>query len=235
MSPRRDLPVGLSTRLPPGQRSVAWSRFGLPRFAHRVAPVPERPVLQVRGAVAVPLDLDVAELHQLTRYEQTSTLHCVTTWSTTGLTWSGVRFAEVLGYLTELAEPAPTADWLLLRGLDGYRCCLHRADARRPSVLLADRLDGRPLTAAEGAPLRLVAPELYGYKGVRQLVGVEFATQPRAGSAGWAEHPRGRVALEERSPLLPGALWRVLWRAALPWVRLAYPPAPTGGPIRRQG
>jgi len=54
------------------------------------------------------------------------------------------------------------------------------------------------------------------------VVAVEYRRRWSAGSAGWMEHPRARVAAEERSALLPGPVWRRVWRLALPLARRPY-------------
>ncbi len=40
----------------------------------------------------------------------------------------------------------------------------------KPDVLLADQLDGQPLSIEHGAPLRLVAPAHYGYRDQRYKI-----------------------------------------------------------------
>jgi DMSO/TMAO reductase YedYZ molybdopterin-dependent catalytic subunit len=40
--------------------------------------------------------------------------------------------------------------------------------------MLAHHMDGAPLTRAHGAPLRLVIPEMYGYKNVKWLSRIEL-------------------------------------------------------------
>src|SRR6185436_19658550 len=89
------------------------------------------------------------------------------------------------------------------------------ADLLAPDVLLADRLDGEPLSIAHGAPLRLVAPAHYGYKSIKHLNRIEF----RRSSAGYRpigfrfmQHPTARVANEERGQWFPGWLLRRLYR-----------------------
>jgi DMSO/TMAO reductase YedYZ molybdopterin-dependent catalytic subunit len=46
----------------------------------------------------------------------------------------------------------------VFRRLDRHQSVVLLEDAPADGVLLADRLDGRPLDAAHGAPLRLVSP-----------------------------------------------------------------------------
>jgi DMSO/TMAO reductase YedYZ molybdopterin-dependent catalytic subunit len=208
--------------LPPGQSAAPLAPFGLPAFASRRPRVPDLPVVTVTGAVRRPAQLPAVELIRLGRAETRAGLHCVTTWSALGLRWEGVPFAAVHAHLTGHVEPGRAARWVTFTGLDGYRSTLLLDDALDPGVLLADVLDGAPLTPDHGAPLRLVAPAHYGYKSVKHLCAIEYRTGYDPGSAGWKAHPRGRAALEERSRYLPGRLWRPLWRALLPRARAAY-------------
>ena len=45
-------------------------------------------------------------------------------------------------------------------------------------VMLAYAMDGKPLSREHGAPLRLVIPEMYGYKGVKWLNHITLLDQP---------------------------------------------------------
>jgi DMSO/TMAO reductase YedYZ molybdopterin-dependent catalytic subunit len=116
----------------------------------------------------------------------------------------------------------PDAGWIVVTGLDGYRSCLALADALADDVLLADTLDGAPLTPEQGAPLRLVAPAHFGYRSVRSVCAIEYRTRYDPGSAGWMAHRRARVAREERSALFPGRVWRPVWRLAVAPLRRRY-------------
>lgn len=209
--------------LPPGQQATKLERFGLPQFARRRVEPPARPVLTVTGEVRRPTQFDLGDLLDgLPRREQRSDLHCVTTWSALDLTWSGVAFGDVVHRVASLVQPHPRAGWLLVSGLDGFQSCLLLEDALAEDVLVADGLAGVPLCSEHGAPMRLVAPAQYGYKSVKHVVGLEYCRAYPGGSAGWKEHPRGRVAREERSRLLPGPIWRRAWAWALPHVRRLY-------------
>ncbi|RRO15502.1 molybdopterin-binding oxidoreductase [Saccharopolyspora rhizosphaerae] len=209
--------------LPPGQRRAELERFGLPEFAGRVGVVPERPVLTVQGAVRYPAQFDLAELlGGLPELEQCSDLHCVTTWSALDLRWSGVRFRDLAAGIAEEVRPHPRARWLVATGLDGFRSCSSLDDVLAEKVLAATRLNGVPLGPEHGGPLRLVSPDQYGYKSVKHLVALEYRLTYESGSAGFREHPRARVAREERSRYLPGPVWRRVWAAALPLARRPY-------------
>jgi len=210
-------------RLPPGQRADQLRRFGLPQFAGVRPQLPADPVLTVTGLVARPLQLRVSEvMEHLGRREQRSDLHCVTTWSARDLHWGGLPFSVLHDQLVTRAAVRSSAQSVLFRGMDGYRSCLLHADCMAEDVLIADTLADAPLTVASGAPLRLVAPAHYGYKSVKHLYAIEYRRDHDAGPAGWTAHPRGQVALEERSRYLPGRAWRPLWGAALTAVRRGY-------------
>ncbi len=80
-----------------------------------------------------------------------------------------------------------------------------------PDVLLADQMNGECLSFEHGAPLRLIAPSHYAYKSMKHITGIEFWSEFKPGP-GLLEHPRARVALEERGRLVPGRLLRHLYR-----------------------
>jgi DMSO/TMAO reductase YedYZ molybdopterin-dependent catalytic subunit len=213
----------MDRQLPPGQVVAPLRRFGLPQFA-RVRPEPAaRPVVTVFGAVVRPTQIPLDDLMGLGRYrEQRSDLHCVTTWSALDLAWAGVPFRGVHEALSSRVGVARSAAWVTFVGLDGYRACLRLDDALAGDVLLADRIDGVPLDAAHGAPVRLISPAQYGYKSVKHVCAIEYGRAYHPGSARYAAHPRGRVAEEERSRCLPGPLWRLIWRRLQPRVRRSY-------------
>ena len=207
-------------RLPPGQRAGELVRFGLPRFARRSVLSELDPTITVGGAVNRAGTLSVDDvMHSRPRREQVSDLHCVTTWSVVGMLWAGVAFRDVHAHIEQEFGVDPRAEWVTVRGLDGYRACLRLDDLLAVDILLADRLDDVPLTSEFGAPVRLVTPGHYGYKSVRQVCRIDYRAAYDPGSAGWLAHPRGRVAFEERSRVLPGRMWRPVWRAAVRPIR----------------
>jgi DMSO/TMAO reductase YedYZ molybdopterin-dependent catalytic subunit len=202
--------------LPSGQReSDHFPRFGLPRFATRFPRDPGSVELRIDGNVKESIAVSAA-LRQLPRVSQSSDFHCVTTWSRRSLRWSGVRFADFFEHIVVPgAGPDNDATFVVLRCQDGYRCCLPLADLLADDVLLADTLDGEPLTIEHGAPLRLVAPMHYGYKSAKHVSRVEFWRDDRGyrpAGLRFMEHPRARVALEERGRVVPGLVLRFLYR-----------------------
>jgi DMSO/TMAO reductase YedYZ molybdopterin-dependent catalytic subunit len=113
------------------------------------------------------------------------------------------------------AAPRQGAGFVVLRAQDGYRSCLLLEDLLAADVLLADALNGQPLPIEHGAPLRLVAPAHYGYKSVKHLSRIEFCFDDRGyrpAAFRFMEHPRARVAFEERGRWIAGWLLRFLYR-----------------------
>jgi DMSO/TMAO reductase YedYZ molybdopterin-dependent catalytic subunit len=207
--------------LPPGQHRVD----GFPRFGtrlHRRAPaVPIDPVIEIGGAVTEQFCVPLAVLATFPRREVTADLHCVAGWSATDLHWEGVEFAPFFHRIIEPAiAQAASVTHLVFGGLDGYRSVVTMDDALLANVLIADRLDGRPLDDDHGAPARLVSPDQYGFISTKHLCRIELHTVEPAERYGHlppidrlilrgplAPHPRARVWKEERHRHLPA--WSV--------------------------
>jgi DMSO/TMAO reductase YedYZ molybdopterin-dependent catalytic subunit len=132
--------------------------------------------LRIDGLVRTPVTLSYDELLALPRAHQVSDFHCVTGWSVHGVRWTGVRLHELL----RLAGPLPAAHAIrFVSAEEPYDDSLTLEQALLPDVLLAYRMDGRPLSRPHGAPARIVIPEMYGYKGVKWLARMELvADQP---------------------------------------------------------
>lgn len=210
----------VSTPLPPGQReAAAFHRFGLTQFATRFPNETTRCVLDVLGNVTHELHLMDALLG-LPRVEQVCDFHCVTTWSYRALRWEGVRFRDFYTHVIQpQAAPNANATLVALRGQDGARTGLLLEDLLAPDVLLADRLNGHPISLDHGAPVRLIAPAHYGYKSVKHLSRIEFRNPDagyQASGLSFMDHPRARVAREERGRVFPGWLLRYLYRPLIP-------------------
>ncbi len=210
----------MNESLPPGQRATAeFPRFGLTKFARRFPNETGTLELKIMGSVEHQLHLaDV--LNGLPRVEQVCDFHCVTTWSRRSLHWGGVRFVDFYErVVVPRAGPRSQATLVALRGQDGARTGMLLVDLLTPDVLLADTLDGQPLTVEHGAPLRLIAPAHYAYKSVKYLSEIEFRLEDagyRVSAFQFMDHPRARVALEERGRSVPGWLLRYLYRPLVP-------------------
>ncbi len=207
-------------KLPAGQIARDdFPRFGLTQYAERYPARPNHRALSITMPGRETHVLDDA-LAGLPRTTQLADFHCVTTWSRLGLRWSGVRFSD---FVRERIAPLPgfaaTFPGVIMRAQDGYRTSMLREDLMADDVLIADTLDGEPLSIAHGAPFRLVAPGHYGYKSLKHLTAIEFcsvAPHVNKGLLAFLDHPRARVAREERGRWLPGGLLRRLYRPFIP-------------------
>jgi DMSO/TMAO reductase YedYZ molybdopterin-dependent catalytic subunit len=136
--------------------------------------------LELDGAVKSPASLDYRELLALPKVEQVSTFHCVTGWTVHNVAWGGVRIKDVLAQVT------PHADAHALRFVSAenpYDDYLTLDQASLGDVMLAYEMDGKPLPREHGAPLRLVIPDMYGYKNVKWLNRIELV--PRESKGYW--------------------------------------------------
>jgi len=134
--------------------------------------------LSVGGLVEQPVSFTYDQLRSLPRAEQVSTFHCVTGWTVQNVHWAGVRMHDVLAQARPLASghalefvsmEQPYIDFLTLR------------QASLRDVMLAYEMDGKPLPREHGAPLRLIIPEMYGYKNVKWLDRIDVVPQADAG------------------------------------------------------
>ena len=115
--------------------------------------------------------------------------------------WLGVLTADVL----KRAGVRPTADQILSTSVDGMTISTPVAALQDDrGALLAVAMDGKPLTAEHGFPVRMVTPGLYGYVGattwVTRLTATTYAARrpyrsdrgraERQGAAGWGACPR---------------------------------------------
>jgi sulfoxide reductase catalytic subunit YedY len=116
--------------------------------------------------------------------ERVYRMRCVEGWSMV-IPWLGLPLGKVLAAFRPtsrakfvafrtLADAAqmpelryPTLEW-------PYREGLRIDEAMHPLALLATGMYGRALPNQNGAPLRLVVPWKYGFKGIKAIVGIEF-------------------------------------------------------------
>ncbi|MFD9957665.1 molybdopterin-dependent oxidoreductase [Amycolatopsis sp. NPDC058986] len=189
--------------------------------------MPENPAIALSGVVRGRQEVRLAELSQLPRREIVADFHCVAGWTATDLRWEGVRFANFYRLFVEPAlEPDTTVTHLAFEGLDEVASVVELRDALADDVLLADRLNGRPLAGDHGAPIRLICPARYGYLSIKHLCLIEVcSTLPvhRLG-AGVVDrlieaHPRARVWHEERHARIAGRLVRPFYRALIRPIR----------------
>jgi DMSO/TMAO reductase YedYZ molybdopterin-dependent catalytic subunit len=174
--------------VPSGGWRIYTVSGSLPRFDERTWR------LKIGGEVRRPVEYTYRQLLALPKVEQVSTFHCVTGWTVEDVHWGGVRLHDVLA----AAEPQATAHAIQFESFEKpYVDSLTLDQASLGDVMLAYEMDGRQLPRAHGAPLRLVIPEMYGYKNVKWLSGINLV--PRALDGYWEQLGYDRDAWVGRS------------------------------------
>jgi DMSO/TMAO reductase YedYZ molybdopterin-dependent catalytic subunit len=154
--------------------------------------------LRIGGLVEQPVSLTYDELRALPRAEQVSNFHCVTGWSVNHVHWGGVRIGDVLAH----AQPQAAGHALRFVSMEvPYVDYLTLQQASLRDVMLAYEMDGRPLPREHGAPVRLIIPEMYGYKSVKWLQQIDVV--PRAVDGYWENLGYDRDAWIGGSKVIP--------------------------------
>ena len=125
----------------------------------------------VGGHVQHPTTFTWAQFADLPTAHQVTDFHCVTGWTVGGVHWAGVRMQTIW----DIVKPLPSARYANFVSLEEpYVDTLSLRQTTLPDVMLAHHMDDAPLTRAHGAPVRLVIPEMYGYKNVKWLTRIEL-------------------------------------------------------------
>ena len=148
--------------------------------------------IEIGGLCAKPAKYEVNDLIKAVGgIEQRNYRHrCVEAWSMV-IPWDGFALAK----LVALAEPKAEAKFIQFNSfLDPKQCPGQRSqdypwpytegltlpEATNELAFLATGLYGKPLANQNGAPIRLVVPWKYGFKGAKSLVRIDFVTdQPK--------------------------------------------------------
>ena len=153
--------------------------------------------LDVAGLVKQPLSLTLDQVKARPRQEVTFTIECS---GNTGLpffwggignaTWAGTPLAPLLqeaGILDagkEVVFYAHDGGTQKVRDMDlkqPFARSLSIAEAMNPNILLCYEMNGQPLDAGHGAPLRLLTPGWYGVANVKWLDRIEVIDTRFAG------------------------------------------------------
>jgi len=117
-------------------------------------------------------------------------MRCVEAWSMV-IPWVGISLAEVVKYF----KPTSKAQYIAFETLNDpeqmpgvrrhsldwpYREGLTIAEATNPLPILAVGIYGKVIPNQNGAPIRLVVPWKYGFKGIKSIVKIRFmSTRPK--------------------------------------------------------
>jgi DMSO/TMAO reductase YedYZ molybdopterin-dependent catalytic subunit len=134
--------------------------------------------LEIGGLVDKPMTLSYDELRALPRTSQIRNFHCVTGWSVANVHWTGVRLSDLL----DRVAPQFSAQGVQFTSAEiPYFDSLTLQQAKLHDVMLAYEMNGKPLPREHGAPVRLVIPEMYGYKNVKWVSRIDLVKQPQDG------------------------------------------------------
>jgi methionine sulfoxide reductase catalytic subunit len=144
--------------------------------------------VHIGGQVAKALTLDVDDLvKRFGLEERLYRFRCVETWAM-AVPWTGFPFRK----LVDLAQPLPAArfvrmvsfsrpeeapGWYASRRVFPYYEALSLPEATHELTLLATGIYGHALPGQHGAPLRLVVPWKYGFKGLKSIVAFQFTAE----------------------------------------------------------
>jgi sulfoxide reductase catalytic subunit YedY len=144
--------------------------------------------VEIAGECLKPEVVDVDAL--VTRFppeDRIYRMRCVEAWSMV-IPWHGIPLAKLL----ERAEPTSAAKYVAFTTLMDpeqmpgeaerilpwpYVEGLRIDEAMNPLTLLAVGIYGKPLPNQNGAPLRLVVPWKYGFKGIKSIVKIELVKE----------------------------------------------------------
>jgi DMSO/TMAO reductase YedYZ molybdopterin-dependent catalytic subunit len=139
--------------------------------------------LTVDGEVKFPMELNLKALKQIPPTSIIMQHVCVEGWAAI-VQWGGVRLRD----LAAMAQPKDSAKYVLFQSADKYTESWDLASSLHPQTLLAYQMNGEPLPAENGAPLRLAAPIKLGYKLSKWVTKVTFVSQiPKGGKGYWEE------------------------------------------------
>jgi DMSO/TMAO reductase YedYZ molybdopterin-dependent catalytic subunit len=126
--------------------------------------------LTVDGEVENPVTLSWNDFMKLPKTVSTSDFHCVEGWSVVDCKWEGVHIREI----EKLVKPKEVARAVTFECADSYTTSLFREELSGNDVLLAYKLNDKPLEEGLGYPVRLIVPSKYAYKSALWVVHLRF-------------------------------------------------------------
>jgi DMSO/TMAO reductase YedYZ molybdopterin-dependent catalytic subunit len=143
--------------------------------------------LAVQGLVGRPSIFSLADVQNMQAVERPYTLAAISSTSQNLLMghalWHGVPFRVLL----DKVGLSPEAQYVQFRSTNGYATYL--PITMLDTAILAYGMNGEPLAAERGNPVRLIVPGVYDYKMPKWVQSVELVAAPASGhyeSRGWS-------------------------------------------------
>jgi DMSO/TMAO reductase YedYZ molybdopterin-dependent catalytic subunit len=133
--------------------------------------------LEVFGLVDPSLFLSLNEIRQMPMSGIDARLASVSGWSVRAL-WQGVLWRDFIKSVNFKLSATHVTFYSIG---DTYRTTISLEDLDHPRVVLVYSVDSEPLEKLYGGPLRMVIPQLYGYKSAKWLGKIEFCDSMRGG------------------------------------------------------
>jgi DMSO/TMAO reductase YedYZ molybdopterin-dependent catalytic subunit len=148
--------------------------------------------LEIDGLVSKPLKLSYSDLVLMPSVRRPSTLECAGNASGGAGVGTAVWSGLPLGELLQQAGLKPGATTIVFYGADSgegenvpagthFTRAIPLEKAMEPTTLLAYEMNGEPLPAEHGYPLRALVPGWYGMDSVKWLTRIEVLDQPFKG------------------------------------------------------
>ncbi|OCT16750.1 oxidoreductase [Paenibacillus pectinilyticus] len=132
----------------------------------------------ISGLVDNPNAWNWEQFLKLKRTVQVSDFHCVTGWSVYKCTWEGIPLKEMLA----AAGVQSSAKFVKFYSGDKvYTDALSLSQANGDDIMVAVMMDGKPIPQQLGGPVRLIVPQMYAYKSVKWLQGIELIDKEHMG------------------------------------------------------
>jgi DMSO/TMAO reductase YedYZ molybdopterin-dependent catalytic subunit len=139
---------------------------------------PDTYTLKISGEVEHPMELTWDEVRDWPSTKTTADFHCVTGWSVMDVQWEGILPSEII----DRVKPTTNAKFVSMLSLEEpYVDQVSMEQFLHADNVLAHTMDGEPLTREHGSPLRMVLPQMYGYKGVKWVKELRFDSEMQLG------------------------------------------------------
>jgi DMSO/TMAO reductase YedYZ molybdopterin-dependent catalytic subunit len=163
-------------RLPPGQYDAGDT---FPVLTAEVTPriEPADWTFRVDGLVATTRTWTWDEMRSLPRSTYEGDIHCVTTWSKLGTSFTGVSLDTLLDEAGLLPGASHVVGW----SHTGYTTNLPLEHVTGGRAWVVWEHEGAPLPVPHGGPARLLVPHLYFWKSVKWVGGIRVLDHDQPG------------------------------------------------------